>query len=351
MKIILCGGGTGGHIMPNLALAKTLKEKEKKVETLYVGSKKGMDREIVEKEGLKFVGISCGKLRRYFSLENFLDFFKNIAGIFQSIGIVRKFKPQIIFSKGGYVSLPMVIAGWMMRVPVLTHESDLRPGLATRLASGFCVKVLVSFEKTLSYFKKGRAVFCGSPIRSELANGSKEKALEISGLKGYKKIILIMGGSQGAASINEWVWKNIDLLTNEFEILHLTGKGKINEQIKNKSYYQQEFAGEEMKDFYAAAGLVICRAGANSLFELQFLKKPSILIPLQKGSRGDQVDNAEEYIKHNTATVISEEKLEKTTTETLLKRFRELIHTEKKFQSQLANEQIVDLIFEYAKKN
>lgn len=313
MKIIVAGGGTGGHIIPNLALLKELEKKVPDLEVLYVGSWKGMEADMVPEAGYDFEGISCGKLRRYFSWENFLDIFRTIGGIFQSIGIINKFKPEIIFCKGGYVSFPVAIAGWICRKPVILHESDLELGLANRLSAKVAKKVCVSFPETISIWEKrkpkmaAKMIYTGNPVRPELRDGDSQKGWEFTGLKKGKKVMLVMGGSQGAQFINELIWHNLDQLLDKYQVVHVCGKGKISKDTLDKEgYFACEFIGPELKDVYAITDLIISRAGANSLAEIAYLQKPAILVPLVVGSRGDQVSNAEAFAKNNPVTVLDE---------------------------------------------
>ncbi|MBD3270520.1 undecaprenyldiphospho-muramoylpentapeptide beta-N-acetylglucosaminyltransferase [Candidatus Peregrinibacteria bacterium] len=302
MKIILSGGGTGGHIIPNISLLKKLESHQ----ILYIGSVKGMESKLIPEHGVKFEGIQCGKLRRYFSLENFVDFFRTIIGIWQSFWKVKKFNPKVVFCKGGYVSLPVAIGAWIARKPVIIHESDLVPGLANRIAAKFASVICVSFKESKKYLRSDKIIVTGNPVRAELADGKRDKGLKFAGLDGKKPVILVMGGSQGAGFINELIAKDFDELVKNFEIIHLCGQGKVNKNLNSKNYFVAEFVKNEMKDLYAAADLIVTRAGANSLAEIEFLGKPAILIPLIKGSRGDQVGNAEAFANENQVEIIKE---------------------------------------------
>lgn len=284
---------------------------------LYIGSWKGMEANLVTEAGYDFEGISCGKLRRYFSWENFLDIFKTFWGILQSVGIIWKFKPEIVFCKGGYVSTPVAIASWICRKPLIIHESDLEMGLANRIASKFAKYVCVSFPETIEIWKKrkpalaAKMILSGSPVRPELRQGVAEKGWEFTGLKPGKKVILIMGGSQGAQFINELIWFNEEKLLADYQLIHVCGRGKIAPDIKHRDgYFSCEYIGEELKDVYAITDLIIGRAGANSLAEITFLSKPAILIPLVVGSRGDQVSNAESFAKNHPATILNEKEID-----------------------------------------
>lgn len=283
------------------------------LQVLYVGSKKGMEAQLIPAQGYQFKAISCGKLRRYFSWENFLDIFRTVAGIGQSITIIKKFKPAVIFCKGGYVSLPMAVAGGLMRKPVVIHESDLKMGLANRIAAKMATKICVSFPETAkAWHGNKKVVLTGNPVRSELREGEAEKGWKFSGLKPGKKVILIMGGSQGAQFINNLIEQNLTALLEHFQIIQICGKGKIPASYnalppaQKAHYFACEYIGEELKDIYAITDLIISRAGANSLAEIEYLNKPALLIPLVVGSRGDQVDNAESFAKRHRAVVLME---------------------------------------------
>lgn len=314
MRIVLAGGGTGGHIIPNIALYQELKkEMGEELKVLYIGSKKGLDATLVSANGLEFEGISCGKLRRYFSWENFVDVFRTVAGIWQSFWKIQRFKPEVIFCKGGYVSLPVAVAGRIAGVPVILHESDVVPGLANRLASRLASRICVSFAESKRYLKEvvGKVEVTGNPVRAEIAEGNRKRAMELSGLNEGKPVILVMGGSQGAAFVNELIWNNLDSLLAKFQIIHICGAGKVEAGKQGEGYFSLEFANEELKDFYALSDLIITRAGANSLAEIEFLGRPAVLVPLIKGSRGDQIENAEIFEKNNPAIIINEKTFNK----------------------------------------
>lgn len=272
-----------------------------------------MEADLVTEAGYDFEGISCGKLRRYFSWENFFDVFRTLWGILQSVRIISKYKPELVFCKGGYVSTPVAIASWICRKPLIIHESDLEIGLANRIAAKFAKYVCVSFPETIEIWKKrknalaSKMILSGSPVRAELREGIAEKGWEFTGFKPGKKVILVMGGSQGAQFINELIWFNQDRLLEKYQLIHVCGKGKIPPDIKHRDgYFSCEYIGEELKDVYAITDLIVGRAGANSLAEIAFLSKPAILIPLVVGSRGDQVSNAESFAKNHPAIVLNE---------------------------------------------
>lgn len=307
----MAGGGTGGHITPNIAILDLLKSRVKNLDVLYVGSRKGMEATLIPAKGWHYKAISCGKLRRYFSWENFLDTFKTLAGVIQSLGIVLKFTPDVIFCKGGYVSLPMAIAGGLLRKPVIIHESDLDMGLANRIAARFARKICVSFPETvLKWQRDERVIFTGNPVRRELLEGKTEKGYAFCDFKPNKKVLLVMGGSQGAQSINAAIRRNLSDLLGHFQVMHICGKGNVDETSDRQGYVQVEFLGEELKDVYAITDLVISRAGANSLAEIEALHLPAILIPLVMGSRGDQVKNAVSFVKHHPSLLVNDADLD-----------------------------------------
>ena len=306
-KIILTGGGTAGHVTPNIALLPALKEAGYEVE--YIGSYNGMEKDLIEKEGIPYHGISSGKLRRYFDWKNFSDPFRVIHGYGQARSLIRKIKPSIVFSKGGFVSVPVVLAAKSLHVPAIIHESDMTPGLANRIAMRGAVKICCNFPETLKYLPEGKGVLTGSPIRKQLLHGDRKKALEFTGLTGEKPILLIIGGSLGSVFINNAVRGAIDDLLQRFEIIHLCGKGNLDHSLDEKpGYVQYEYISKELPDLFAAADLVISRAGANAICELLALHKPNILIPLSRNaSRGDQILNANSFKKQGFSYVIEEE--------------------------------------------
>ena len=306
-KIILTGGGTAGHVTPNIALMPALREAG--YDIVYIGSKTGLERGLIEETGVKYYGISSGKLRRYHSWKNFTDPFRVIAGYFQAMHTIRREKPDVIFSKGGFVSVPVVLAAKACRVPAIIHESDMTPGLANRIASRGASKFCCNFPETLKYLPEGKAVLTGSPIRQELLAGDKEKAYAFTGLNSSKPILLIMGGSQGSVFINNAVRGSLDVLLEQFQIIHLCGKGNLDEAlVSREGYVQYEYISGELPDLFAASDLIISRAGANAICELLALHKPNILIPLSlNASRGDQILNAKSFEKQGFSFVMDEE--------------------------------------------
>ena len=308
-KIILTGGGTAGHVTPNIALLDSLKEND--FEVSYIGSYNGIEKSLIEKENIPYYGIATGKLRRYFDLKNFTDIFRVLKGYFESKKLLKELKPDIVFSKGGFVAVPVVRAAAKLKIPCVIHESDMTPGLANRLCIPVAAKVCCNFPETVSMCPANKAVYTGSPIRSQLFDGDRERGRVLCGFDTDKPVIMIIGGSQGAASINQNVRECLDRLLDRFNIVHLCGKDKVdNMMLDIKGYKQFEYLNDELKDVYALADIVISRAGANAIMEILALSKPNILIPLASGSRGDQLLNAASFEEKGYSMVIKEEALD-----------------------------------------
>ena len=306
-KIILTGGGTAGHVTPNIALLPSLREAG--FEIAYIGSKDGIEKQLIEAEGIPYTGISTGKLRRYFSLRNFTDPIRVQAGYTEAKAYLRDYRPDIVFSKGGFVAVPVVSAAHSLRIPVITHESDITPGLANRLMIRYAEKICCSFPETLGALPAKKAVFTGCPIRQGLLTGSREAGLSFTGLSGEKPVLLVVGGSLGAAAVNEAVRGALPSLLADFEIVHLCGKEKTDPSLDGTPGYRQyEYISEEMADLFALSDVVISRAGANAIREIAALAKPNLLIPLSaKASRGDQILNAASFKRQGFSSVLLEE--------------------------------------------
>jgi UDP-N-acetylglucosamine--N-acetylmuramyl-(pentapeptide) pyrophosphoryl-undecaprenol N-acetylglucosamine transferase len=313
--IVFTGGGTAGHVMPNLALAPGLRERGWSAH--YIGSAQGPERNLAESASIPFHAIATGKLRRYFSLRNFTDPFRVAGGALQAFILLGRIKPDLVFSKGGFVAVPVVYAAALRGIPVILHESDLTPGLANRMCLPFCRRVCVSFPETLGHLSdvhRKKAVLTGSPIRAELFAGDRARGLQRLGFNGEKPVLLVMGGSLGAKSVNEAVRKNLDWILAGHDVVHLCGKGwtapALDQTWGGAGYRQFEFLGADLPDVLAAADLVVSRAGANSLFELLALRKPMLLIPLPgRASRGDQILNADSFAARGLARVLPQEAL------------------------------------------
>jgi UDP-N-acetylglucosamine--N-acetylmuramyl-(pentapeptide) pyrophosphoryl-undecaprenol N-acetylglucosamine transferase len=303
-KIVLTGGGTAGHVTPNIALLPQLQAQGYSV--FYIGGK-GIEQSLITEKQVPFFAISTGKLRRYFDLKNITDLFRIAAGFFQSLIILARVRPQVVFSKGGFVSVPVVWAAALFRIPVIIHESDITPGLANRLSIPFAKKICYSFEETAKYLPSGKRVNTGLPVRLELLNGSKEKGISLCGFSRDKPVLFIIGGSQGSQTINTVIRDSQSQLIDKYNICHICGAGNRGPETAN--YAQFEYVKEELAHLLAAADLVISRSGATTLFELLALQKPSLLIPLGAGSRGDQVLNAESFQKQGFSHVLLQDKL------------------------------------------
>lgn len=308
-RIILTGGGTAGHVTPNIALLPRLKEL--KYDIHYIGSYNGIEKELIEQFGIPYHGIATGKLRRYFSVRNFTDPFRVLKGMSEARKLVKILKPDIVFSKGGFVSVPVVLAAKQKHVPAVIHESDMTPGLANKLSLSSATKVCCNFPETLKHLPDGKAVLTGSPIRQELLSGDKYKAREFLGFTSDKPVIMVVGGSLGAVAVNEAVRRILPELLKSYQVIHLCGKGKIDESLKNlNGYVQFEYIKEELRHLFALTDLVISRAGANAICELLALHKPNLLIPLSaNASRGDQILNARSFERQGFSVVLEEEEL------------------------------------------
>ena len=349
-KIIMTGGGSAGHVTPNLALIPKLKMLGYEIE--YIGTKDGIERKIIEGENIKYYPISSGKLRRYFDLKNFSDPLKVIKGIFEAKKIIKMQKPDIVFSKGGFVSVPVVLAAFLNKVPVIAHECDITPGLANKLAAPYCTKVCVTFPEALNEIKNGKGVVTGNPIRRELYDGSKIKGIEICGFKNKRPILMIIGGSLGSKVINEAIRSKLEKLILEYNIIHICGNGNFDKSLQNKNGYKQfEYTKDELPHLLASADIVVSRAGANVIFELLALRKPNLLIPLSaKASRGDQILNAKSFKKSGYSMVIQDEEL---TPENLEIKIKELYNNRYKYIENMNcsnTENSIDLIVQLIEK-
>ncbi len=321
-KILFTGGGSAGHVTVNTALIPYFEKQGWDI--CYIGSKDGIEAEMIGDQfpHIPFHGISSGKLRRYFSWKNFSDPFRVMKGVLEALQIIRTFKPNIIFSKGGFVSVPVVMAAKLAGVPVAIHESDLTPGLANKLAMPFATKIFTTFPETLESMPKDKALCAGAIIREELFTGSEKEGKRLTAFFDQRPILMIMGGSLGARKINEAVRENLDILLNDFQIVHICGKGNVEESLQQKGYKQYEFIKGELPHYMEMTDYVISRAGSNSIFEFLALKKPMLLIPLSRqASRGDQIQNANSFVKQGFAMKLEEEDL---TPETFLEHIKAL---------------------------
>lgn len=308
-KIILTGGGTAGHVTPNLALIPSLKERNYEVH--YIGSYQGIERKLIEGAGIPYNGISSGKLRRYFDLKNFSDPFRVIKGYGEALKLIKSYKPDVVFSKGGFVAVPVVLAAKHYKVPVIIHESDMTPGLANKICIPAAARVCCNFPETLAYLPKEKAVLTGSPIRKELLEGDRLTGLQYAGLSANRPVILIIGGSLGSVTVNNAVRGILPKLLQNYQVIHICGKGNLDESLKSsQGYVQYEYVDAPLKHLFAAADLMVSRAGANSICEILALRKPNILIPLSAAaSRGDQILNARSFAKQGFSCLLEEEEL------------------------------------------
>ena len=321
-RIVLTGGGTAGHVTPNLALLPHLLEEGYDVH--YIGTKTGIERDMMENlPGVTYHVIKSGKLRRYFNLKNFSDPFRVIAGIFQSAHLMGKLKPDVCFSKGGFVSVPVVIGAWLHHVPVLCHESDLTPGLANKICTRFARKVATTFPECAQALAP-KGVFTGTPLRPMLFSGSKEKGLAMAHFTADKPVLLMMGGSLGAQSVNAALRAALPQLLPQMQVFHICGRGNLDESLTGtEGYYQTEFLNDDLPDALATADYILSRAGSNALCEFQALGKPMLLVPYPKGaSRGDQILNAASYEKRGLARVLPQEQM---TPDTLYRGIMDLV--------------------------
>jgi len=308
-RIILTGGGSAGHVIPNLTLIPRLLEDNWEIH--YVGGKGSIESSLIPIKEVIYHEISTGKLRRYFDARNFTDPFKVVGGAAQSFSIISKVKPTVIFSKGGYVAVPVVLAGKSRRIPIVIHESDITPGLANKISMPFARKICVSFRQTLELVPKGKGVYTGTPIRKELFEGDRKMGLSICGFEGKKPVLLITGGSLGSANINKLVRGAIYALLEVFDIAHICGKGNIDGSLSGvKGYAQFEYITEQQPHLYKAADLAVSRAGSGSIFEFLNLRMPALLIPIPRtASRGDQILNATEFEKAGYSKKLEEEEI------------------------------------------
>lgn len=308
-KIVFTGGGSAGHVTPNLALIDRFQDLEWDID--YIGSENGIERDIIGSLDIPYHAISTGKLRRQITWKNLIMPFSVLKGIIQSFFLLRKIKPNIVFSKGGFVALPVVFAAWLNRIPVIIHEADITPGLANKLSAPFAQKICITNELAKKYYKKpDKLLVTGIPLRPALFKGNANTGRTLCGFTESKPIILVFGGSLGSHKLNSTIRAILPKLQDSFQVAHICGSGKTDSSLQQDGYHQFEYLNKEMPDILACADLVVSRAGANSIYELLSLHKPHILIPLPTtASRGDQIDNAKYYASKNLSTVIFEEDL------------------------------------------
>lgn len=340
-KIVLTGGGTAGHVTPNIALLPSLRQAG--YEIAYMGSYDGIEKKLISDFDIPYTGISTGKLRRYLDIRNFTDPFRVIKGFSEAKKYLKEYRPDVVFSKGGFVSVPVVRAAAALDIPCIIHESDMTPGLANKLCFPVAEKICCNFPETLRMLPEKKAVLTGSPIRAELAQGNKIAGLDLCGFTANKPVILVIGGSLGAANVNKAVRDALPQLLEDFQVVHLCGKDKIdNLLLATPGYRQFEYVKAELKDLFAMADIVISRAGANSICELLALKKPNILIPLPStSSRGDQLLNAASFEAQGFSIVINEDDL---TTELLADKVHELFSNRQSYHDAMSRSGQMDSI-------
>ncbi len=353
--IVLTGGGTAGHVTPNIALIPRLQELG--YEISYIGSHDGIEKKLIEDMGIPYYGISSGKLRRYLNLKNLSDPFLVLKGIGEARKILKKLRPNIIFSKGGFVAVPVVLAARRLKLPVIIHESDMTPGLANKLCIPTAAKVCCNFPETADSLPADKAVVTGTPIRQELMQGNKLEALKFCHFTANKPVILVIGGSLGSVVVNDAVRQILPELLQNFQVIHLCGKDKLDPSLEGtEGYVQYEYIRKELADLFALADLVISRAGANAICEISALAKPNLLIPLSaKASRGDQILNARSFEKQGYSMVLEEEEL---TPQRLLEGIRSLYENRETYIAAMKASgqmdsigRIISLIQEYGRED
>lgn len=349
-KIMFTGGGSAGHVTVNIALIPRFLQEGWSVD--YIGSENGIEKQLVSSlPGVRYHGIATGKLRRYFDWQNVKDPFKVVKGVLQAFILIKKQKPNVIFSKGGFVSVPVVLGAWLNKVPVIIHESDVTPGLANRLSIPLATAVCTTFPDTGKFLPKGKGHYIGPIIREDLREGSAERGRSFCQFTDKKPVLLIMGGSLGSRNINQTVRAGINQLVNKFQVIHLCGKGQIDLSIYSVEYKQYEYLNEELADVMAMTDIVISRAGANSIYELLTLRKPMLLIPLTKEqSRGDQILNAASFKQSGFCEVLYEDQL---TVETMMRDITQMFESRKEYIKNMENfkqNDALSLVFDLIKQ-
>lgn len=341
MTILFTGGGTAGHVTPNVALIEKLREENWQCH--YVGSRKGIEKEIIARLDIPYHGIASGKLRRYFHWQNFTDPFLVVLGLLQSLAICLRVRADVVFSKGGYVAVPVVLAAWLFRIPVICHESDVTPGLANRLCFPFAHRICVNFSESKQFMPSGKLIVTGTPLRQSLVKGDASRGRRFLGITGVKPLMLVFGGSLGSRVINAQVRSVIEQLTRKFVVVHVTGQGNIDDSFDSiRDYIQAEYLMDEFGDVLAAADLVVARAGANSIYELLVTRKPHLLIPLPaRASRGDQLVNASTFARAGYSHVIEEDDLRD---ESFLQKVEDIFVNREAIAAQLAKFQVLDSV-------
>ena len=340
-RIVLTGGGTAGHVTPNIALIPGLKERG--YEIFYIGSYNGIEKKLIEDMNIPYYGISTGKLRRYFDLKNISDPFRVLKGIHEARQILKKIRPDIIFSKGGFVAVPVALAANKLKIPLLIHESDMTPGLANRICIPYAVKVCCNFPETRDSLPEGKAFVTGTPIRQELLHGDADAGREFCGFNREKPVLMVIGGSQGSVFVNTKIREALPELLKNWQVVHLCGKGNLDDSLDHTPGYRQyEYIKEQLPDLFAMADVVVSRAGANAICEISALAKPNLLIPLgTNASRGDQILKAGSFEKQGYSMVLEEENL---TEESLLEAVGKLYENRETYRKAMQSSSHTDSI-------
>ena len=340
-RIVLTGGGTAGHVTPNIAQVPGLKERG--YEIFYIGSYNGIEKKLMEDMNIPYYGISTGKLRRYFDLKNISDPFRVLKGIHEARQILKKIRPDIIFSKGGFVAVPVALAANKLKIPLLIHESDMTPGLANRICIPYAVKVCCNFPETRDSLPEGKAFVTGTPIRQELLHGDADAGREFCGFNREKPVLMVIGGSQGSVFVNTKIREALPELLKNWQVVHLCGKGNLDDSLDHTPGYRQyEYIKEQLPDLFAMADVVVSRAGANAICEISALAKPNLLIPLgTNASRGDQILNARSFEKQGYSMVLEEENL---TEESLLEAVGKLYENRETYRKAMQSSSHTDSI-------
>lgn len=340
-KIVLTGGGTAGHVTPNIALIPALKAAG--YEISYIGSYNGIEKKLIEALDIPYYGIATGKFRRYLDIKNLTDPFRVLKGMSQAKKLIKQLKPDVVFSKGGYVAVPVVRAAGKCHIPAIIHESDMTPGLANKLCSKYATKVCCNFPETVANIPNKKGILTGSPIRDELLSGDKVAGLNLCGFNTSKPVLMVIGGSLGALHVNEAIRAILPDLLRKYQIIHVCGKGKVDQTFYSTTgYYQFEYVNKELKDLFAAADIVVSRAGANVICELLAMNKPNLLIPLPaNASRGDQILNANSFKNQGYSAVLEEENM---TNDTLMKAIDDLYENREQYIETMKNSNLNDAI-------
>lgn len=344
MKIVLTGGGTGGHLIPLITVSEKIKARRPDVEFLFIGPDGKMERDLMGRAGIRTRNILVGKIRRHFSFLHFVDIFKVPIGIVQCLWILLVEMPDAVFSKGGYASFPTVVVSWLYRIPVLIHESDANPGLANNMLGKFAKRVAVSYPEAQKHFPADQVVLTGNPLREDITKGDVQKGRALFSLTETRKVIFVVGGSQGARNINNRILDILPELLKKYQVIHQTGERNFEEVLHKAgvlgikggrdNYYPVAFYGDEIKDILAVADLVISRAGANTISEIAATGKPAIIIPLPTSANNHQRMNAYSIARHGGCIVLDEANLGENM---LLSRIEEIMENEEFRNKLIAN--------------